>query len=331
MFRLIQVPLDGSSFAEHALPLAVGLAQRDGVDLQVVRVHVSIADIYLYRHGPLFANLDRELMDNAREYLDAIVTSLTKNTGIRACPVLLKGSVPEMIARHASASEADLLIMTTQGRGPLVRFWFGGVANSLVRQSPIPILFVRPQEKAPDFAQPPTVRHVLIPLDGSKLAEQALEPALSLANAEQGEITLLRVVPAVIPIADDPVRGGVIVGLRTSWDQQLHDLRRQLEAEAQDYLERLAERWRASSLNVHTQVIAHEQPATAILDTASSLGADAIVLTTRGQSGLKRLLLGSVADKVIRGATTPVLICPPVEIPPLKQETGRAKCTTKSS
>jgi nucleotide-binding universal stress UspA family protein len=91
----------------------------------------------------------------------------------------------------------------------------------------------------------------------------------------------------------------------------LHDLKLQIEGAAQDYLERIAERWRANSLKVHTRMIAHEQPATAILDTASSLGADAIALTTRGQGGLKRLLLGSVADKVIRGATTPVLICPP--------------------
>lgn len=90
---------------------------------------------------------------------------------------------------------------------------------------------------------------------------------------------------------------------------------RQLQAEAQDYLERLAEPWRANSLNVHTQVIAHEQPAMAILDTASSLGADAVALTTRGQSGLKRMLLGSVADKVVRGANMPVLICPPVTGP----------------
>ncbi len=206
MFRLIQVPLDGSSFAEHALALAVRLAQRDGADLQVIRVHVPMADAYLYRQGPLFANLDRELMDHAREHLDAIVTSLADDTGLRATPILLKGAVPEMIAQHASTSEADLLIMTTQGRGPLARFWIGSVANSLVRQSPIPILLVRPQEKAPDFAQPPTVRHVLIPLDGSKLAEQALEPALSLGNADQGEFTLLRIVPAIIPAAYDPSR-----------------------------------------------------------------------------------------------------------------------------
>ena len=157
MFRLIQVPLDGSSFAEHALALAVRLAQRDGADLQVIRVHVPMADAYLYRQRPLFANLDRELMDHAREHLDAIVTSLADDTGLRATPILLECAVPEMIA--------------------------------------------------------------------------------------------------------------------------------------------------------------HEQPATAILDTVSSLGADAIALTTRGQGGLKRLLLGSVADKVLRGSTTPVLICPPVTGP----------------
>jgi len=312
MFRLIQVPLDGSPFAEHALPLAVGLAQRDRATLHVVRVYVPIADVYLYRHGPLYANLDQELMEHTCNSLDAIVTSIAESTGFRATPVPLRGAVAETIVQHASTSGADLLIMTTQGRGPLSRFWFGSVADSLVRQSSIPILFVRPQEETPDFAQPPTIRHVLIPLDGSQLAEQALEPALNLGNADQGEYTLLRVVPAILPAAYDPISGRVNVGLYTSWHQQLNDLKRQLEGEAQDYLEQLAERLRAQSLQVHTRVMSHEQPATAILDTASSLGTDAIALTTRGQGGLKRLLLGSIADKVLRGATMPVLICPPV-------------------
>ena len=317
MFRLIQVPLDGSSFAEHALPLAVGLAQRDGAILQVVRVYVPLVEVYLYRQEylcrqeDLFAMLDRELMEHGYNSLDATVTRIKESTGFRATPVPLKGPVPETIAQHASTSGADLLIMTTHGRGPLARVWFGSVADSLVRKSSIPILFVRPQEKVADFAQPPAVRHVLIPLDGSQLAEQALEPALTLGNADKGEFTLLRVVPAIIPADYDQISGRVNVELRTSWHQQLHDLKRQLEGEAQDYLDRLAERLRARSLNVHTRLMVHEQPATAILDTASRLSADAIALTTRGQGGLSRLLLGSVADKVIRGATMPVLICPP--------------------
>ena len=312
MFRLVQVLLDGSSYAEHALPLAVGIARRDGATLHVVRVYVPIADIDLYKQGDLFANLDRELMEHAGNNLDAVVASIAETTGLLATAVQLKGPVVDMIARHASTSGADVLIMTPQGRGPLSRFWFGSVADSLVRQTSIPILVIRPQENAPDIAQPPSVRHLLIPLDGSALAEQALEPALTLGNADNSEFTLLRVVPRSLS-DHDPISGRVKMGLGTSWHRQLHDLRRQLEAEAQDYLDQVAGRLRAQSLNVRTRLIAHEQTATAILDTASSPSVDAIALTTRGQGGLKRLLLGSVADKVIRGASMPVLICPPVD------------------
>jgi nucleotide-binding universal stress UspA family protein len=309
MFRLILVPLDGSKFAEHALPLALNLAQRDSAALQLLRVHEPIEGIYLHRAGTFGATLDRELMDDRRDYLDSTVKSLAGTTGFRADSVVLKGPVTETIARHASASGAGLLVMTTQGRGPLGRMWFGSVADALVRQSPIPILFARPREQLSERSSDPMLRRILIALDGSELAEQALEPALVLGG-EQGEFTLLRVIPQVSPVAYDPTPGRVS-GLRTSVLQQLQELKRQQEAEANEYLEQLADRLRARSVNVNTQLAAYEHPAVAILDAAAKRGVDAIVLTTRGRGGLKRLLLGSVADKVVRGATTPILICPP--------------------
>jgi nucleotide-binding universal stress UspA family protein len=308
MYRLIQVPLDGSSFAENALPLAVSLAQRDGAALQVVRVHEPIAGIYLNRPEPFMANLDRELMDDVRGYLDTTISSVAGKTGLRPDSVMLKGPVVETIAQHATASRADLVIMTTQARGSLGRLWFGSIADALVRQLSIPILFVRPQEQAPYLGEQPAVRHVLVPLDGSELAEQALEPALALGGHASGEFTLLRVNPVVSPVEYKPTIGRV-GGLRTSLLLQLDELRRQQEAEANDNLQQLAERLRARSINVRTQVVAHEQPAIAILDAAASLGVDAIATTTRGRSGIKRLLLGSIADKVIRGASIPVLVC----------------------
>ena len=83
---------------------------------------------------------------------------------------LLDGPVADAISRHAAATGADLLVMTTHGRGPLVRFWLGSVADALVRQASIPILLVQPKEAAPDLTQEPVVRRVLIPLDGSDLA-----------------------------------------------------------------------------------------------------------------------------------------------------------------
>lgn len=310
-FRLLQVPLDGSSAAEHALPLAASLAKRDGATLQLVRVNQPISShIFLHRWDTKVADVNRGLMDEHSNNLDPTVRKLLKATGLRPNSVQLDGSVPETIARYTSTSEADLLIMTTHGRGPLSRLWFGSVADSLVRQSSIPILFVRPQENEPDFTQLPSVKHVLIPLDGSKMAEQVLESALTLANTENREITLLRIVPTVMPGVYDPTIAPP-TGNHPSWRQQLYDLQYKLGMEALEYLEQVADQLRTNSMTVHTRVVAHKQPATAILDMASSGGADAIALTTRGQGGLKRLLLGSVADKVIRGATMPVLICPP--------------------
>ncbi len=311
MFRSILVPLDGSSFAESALPLAASLAKRDGAALQIVRVHEPIAGDYLHRRETFEAVLDLDLMEDARKHLESIVKRLSDETGVLAESVVLKGPVSEAIARHAAESRADLLVLTTQGRGPLGRMWFGSVADALVRESPIPVLLLRPNEAASGLASNLASRHVLVPLDGSQCAEQALEPALALSGPE-GQVTLIRVIPLISPVAYEPT-GGRVSGLRSSVLQQLQELKRQQEAEANEYLEQLAERLRARSVKVNTQLVTYEQPAIAILDTAARPGVDAIAMTTRGRSGIKRMVLGSVADKVIRGATTPVLVCPPVE------------------
>jgi nucleotide-binding universal stress UspA family protein len=314
MFRSIQVLSDGSLFSEHALPLAASLAQREGVTLQFVRVYEPIEGIYLHRTGPFAADLDRETMIHVRRQLEMTATNLTEKTGLRPLATLLKGPVAESIIEHASASAADLLVMTTHGRGPLSRIWFGSIADSLVRQSSIPILLVRPQTEAPTYDPLPTVRRILIPLDGSELSEQAIEPALSLLNAETSELTLVRATPKVMATMYDSVSGRSS-DLRKVWLEQLQGLKRELETEAQDYLERIASRLRTGSLKVNTYVIDHDRPAAAILEAASRFAVDAIALTTRGHGRFKRLLLGSVTDKVVRGATMPVLICPPVENP----------------
>jgi nucleotide-binding universal stress UspA family protein len=319
MFRSILVPLDGSSFAEQALPLAVSLATRDNAALEAIRVHEPIAGVHLDRPGTFEATLDQELMDDMRDDLESTVKRLADNTGIRANPIILKGPVSETIAGHASANGADLVVMTTQGRGPLGRMWFGSVADALVRQSQIPIVFVRPNEATSDRSGNLALRRVLIPLDGSQLAEQAIEPALTLGGTQNGEFILLRVIPLVGPVAVEPTTGRV-TGLRPAVLQQLQELKRQEVAEANEYLEHLAERLRARSINVKTQLVVYEHPALAILGAAAKHGADAIAMTTRGLKGLKRLLLGSVADKVVRSAPIPVLICPPTEEPGMSKE-----------
>jgi nucleotide-binding universal stress UspA family protein len=305
--RSILVPLDGSDFAEHALPTALSLARRHGAALHIVRVYVPVAGVhgeYAIRYDEA---LDRELIKRARQYLDGVVTRLEAVGGIQSTAVLLEGSVPHTISRHAAAVGADLLVMTTQGRGPLARFWLGSVADELVRQTGIPILFVRRQPAAPDFSGEPVFQRVLIPLDGSPLAERVLEPVFALDAGIQREYTLLRVVMPVVATLNYSSTAGAYAGLRESLKQS--DELDQAESKgAHEYLERLAGRWRARSYTVNAQVISNDRPAVAILDQASVQGADLIALATHGRGGLKRLILGSVTDKVLRGADTAVLV-----------------------
>ena len=308
--RSILVPLDGSDFAEHALPTAVGLARRHGATLHVVCVHVPIAGAYGEHAVPYDEGLDRALMTRARDYVEGVGTLLAV-AGMQASSILLDGPIPIAIARHATEVEADLIVMTTQGRGPLARLWLGSVSDELVRQINVPILLVRPADAAPDFSREPLVRRVLIPLDGSPLAERVLEPVLALGAGTQPEYTLLRVTTPMAELSYGPA-GGKITGLHESL-KQLQELDQAESKGAHEYLERLAQALRARSFNVQTRVITHDRPATAILDDASVNGADLIALATHGRGGLKRLLLGSVADKVLRGADRAVLVYRPVD------------------
>ena len=310
-YRSILVPLDGSDLAEHALPMALSIARRHNARLHFVRVYVPVAGVYGEHAVPYDEALDRGLMQRAQDYLDDVVARLASVATIQATAALREGSIAETIARHAAAVGADLLVMTTQGRGPLGRFWLGSVSDELARQAGIPILFMRPQGIAPDLALEPAIRRVLIPLDGSGLAESILDPVLALWDSERTEYTLLQIVQPTAALDYGPAGGAVTwfhEALKQLRELQQHELKR-----VHDYLEPLAARLRARSFNVNTRVVADERPANAILHDAAAHGADLIALATRGRGGLKRLVLGSIADKVLRGADTAVLTYRPVE------------------
>jgi nucleotide-binding universal stress UspA family protein len=310
MFCSLLVPLDGSAAAEHALPTALNLARRFTAALQIVHVHAPVWGAY-GEGGWCDAIVDRELREQMQAYLDDVVQRLSKVTDVSVSAALLDGLVAGAINRHAMESGVDLIVMTTQGRGPVARFWLGSVADALVRQSTIPMLFVQPEESEANLAQEPAFGRVLIPLDGSQLAEQILEPAAALAAATKADVTLLRVVQLLTPESYIP-HSRRVSGIRPALLKQLQDVDRQELERAEDYLNQLAERLGTRSLSVHTRVVSHVRPATAILDDASTNGFDLIALATHGRGGLKRLLVGSVADKVLRGAITAVLVYRPV-------------------
>jgi nucleotide-binding universal stress UspA family protein len=191
--------------------------------------------------------------------------------------------------------------MTTHGYGGLVRFWLGSVADSLCRLTSVPILLVRPTETLPDLAHPPLFHQVLVPLDGSALSEQILEPTLALSALLPTEYRLLRIVE---PLYAD-------YNLITHTEA----LDKEAIQTAQSYLDALAQELRRRNLFVSTQVILAENPALAILEQAQHCGATLIAMATHGRSGVRRLLIGSIADKVLRGAETAILVYRPQEGP----------------
>jgi nucleotide-binding universal stress UspA family protein len=146
-------------------------------------------------------------------------------------------------------------------------------------------------------------RSILIPLDGSTNAEAVLPHALALGQATQAEYRLLRVVEPVMVARPMPANPAV-----RALDDQLID---QLRVDAQLYLDQLAERLAAQGLTVRSTVVVAPQAAIAILEAAQQDGIDLIAMATHGRRGLARVLLGSVADKVLRGATAPVLLYRP--------------------
>jgi nucleotide-binding universal stress UspA family protein len=312
MYRSLLVPLDGSKFAEHALPLALGIARRAGVDVEVVYVHVPLAPMYAEAIPNVENTLNPTLLRRGQAYLDGVVKRLA---GVAAVPVrsaLLEGPVAEAVSARAEAVGAGLIVMTTHGRGMLTRAWLGSVADDLLRRATVPVLLVRPHDGAAEPAGEPPLRHVLIPLDGSDFAEQILEPAAELGALTLAEFTLLRVVkPLVLGTDDLSVAGVGTYG--QALVKQLEDLHAQDLRAAQSYLDGVAERLRARSLRVRTQVVVHEQPAVAILAEAKRQPTDLIALATHGRSGLARLFRGSVADKVLRGASVPLLVHRPLD------------------
>ena len=190
--------------------------------------------------------------------------------------------------------------MTVVGAGPWTRLWLGSVADELVRRLPMPLLLLRPQEPAPELGREPTFRHILLPLDGSEAAEQIVEPAAALGTLMQAEYTLLRVVKP----------GGARRSSDAEGDRRASSSRgRESNSERRPRL--ISTAWRngcgPGRCAAQTRVVLHEHPAVAILD-AQAHDIDLIAFTTRGHRALPWLFLGSTADKVLRGASTPVLV-----------------------
>jgi len=303
MYRSLMVPLDGSAFGEYALPLALGIARRAGASVELIHICTppipsAFADGLV---NPAPVEPPSELAgEQARVYLDRLADRLSQHWNVPISTVVRYGRAADTLYAYALASAADLVVMTTHGYGPLSRIWMGSVADKLMRMLPMPILLTRPHEAAIDLLaemHAPAFQHVLIPLDGSALSEEIVRPAVALGTLTGAQYTLLQ---ALDPLVAEHTKPPYSVGLDRA-------LLAEIRARALADLEQIADRLRGQSLQVQTNLVV-AQPHVAILDYAHDHAVDLIAMATHGHGGVARMLLGSVADKVVRGAGVPVLL-----------------------
>lgn len=313
--KCIVVPLDGSSLAERALPVAITLANTSGAEMRAVHVYVPLpweTDV----HGMFdyAANVEALLEHDAAAYAREVRGRFSMaGDRSRAVRVDLARARPltnpfgeatrtvSALERYAKRHAASLFVMTSHGRGGFSRAWIGNVADSLIRGTGVPVLIVRPEDARVTSG---IFRNLIVAVDGSALAERVIPVAMSVAADSGARLTLVRVITIRAAVA----RPTPIAHVDT------HDLQLQRDA-AERYLADLKGRIVADGLIVETRVVDEPVtilpdvgPARALLKLADSSGADLIALSTHGRGGLRRWMLGSVADKIVRGASIATLI-----------------------
>ncbi|HEX3246563.1 MAG TPA: universal stress protein [Chloroflexota bacterium] len=296
MLERFLVPLDTSEVSEHVLPYVELFAKKlgqpvhllivadDGQVLQLAPQNVSIRAIVEERRATVAKYVKR-----MRERLETAGVTVTTEIAI--------GHVVDTILSTANRRSVGMIAMATHGRVGPERWFLGSVTDRVVRGATMPLFLVRPSaERTAPIA---SIERIILPLDGSLLAEAAIPHATFVAKTFDRPIVLVRTLDLTrLTLSSDPSVGDYPLPV---------ELQETLRADATNYLEQTAARIRESGLTVE-RVFSFKQPGQEIAHQAHDGPGALIVMSTHGRSGLGRTVLGSVADRVIRTAEAPVLL-----------------------
>jgi nucleotide-binding universal stress UspA family protein len=306
MFCKILVPLDGSHLAERALPPALALAAATGAadqspgEVLLLRVPVAERMLVQYPARHTFLMPEQSFEHSRREcahYLDTIQHAYQRpGVSLRPAPTdhlsFVDTDVAGTVIDTAVQEKVDLIVMSPHGRSGFTRWMLGSVTERVLSHAPGPVWIVRSDRP---------VQRLLLPLDGSELAEAALAPAMALAHQFGCATLLLRVESPVVSDAQSlERREHMEVGADDHLEQRFQEA-------AAGYLACVAEQFCAAGLKAESMV-ARGKPANTILEMAEIHHSDLIVMATHGRSGLKRWVYGSVSEKVLRGALCSLMI-----------------------
>ena len=296
MFSRMLIPLDGSKTAETVLPYARRLAAVAHVAVELLGV-VEMADIAedIYSNQVTYAEaLIGEAVRNSTEYLESLAKTFPN--GQVSCSVE-QGRPEEVITGVAAAESNTLIAMATHGRSGVTRWLLGSVTEKVLRGTVNPLLVVRAPGDSKTEGEA-VLSSVIVPLDGSEIAESVLLPVAVLDKALKMQVILVRVYG--VPLAT--------FGGDDYYVPDYLELKDQIKDAADSYLNSRASLLRQQGVAEVSTVVIEGSAADAIISLARKTPDNLVAMSPYGRSGLQRWVLGSVTEKVVRHCEDPVLI-----------------------
>jgi nucleotide-binding universal stress UspA family protein len=299
MFNRILVPLDGSELAERALEPALKIGRRQKGEVILLRVpvykHVMVPSTAGYGHFLPDQSFEEQKAGDEAYLKEVQRTRVHPDVTIRT--KMVGGDVAGVIVDTAVDEEVDLIVMTTHGYSGFTRWMLGSVTERILRGSPCPVLVIRHGE---------ALSNAVITLDGSQLAEAALEPGLEIARLFDSHLTLLRV-------DQGEKLSSVDLGLLEMAGSGLGKEAAQVEGDqVKLYLQNVANEYGSPEKEIEIAITTGSS-AQGILEFAEPRPIDLIIMATHGHTGLRRWVYGSVTEKVMRNADCAMLIVRPPE------------------
>lgn len=301
MYRVIMVPVDGSAFSREAVFQGLRLARNNGAQLRLVRV-ASIPGLV---GGPDIVALETTGRTSERDTMLAqlyrLAAECRANSAVDVTATVEDGPVADALRGHSLRHAVDLIVMGTHARRGIARAWLGSVADRLIRETGLPVLLVRPPSLATGLTDGSCYKRIIVPLDGSSLAEGSLPAALALAELEHAELTLLRIVPSEKYIPSGEPHS--TIGPARAYDVQ----------DAERYLAGVRLRLAGRHLRIRSAVVVADDIPLGIIEFGQANDGDLITIATHGRGGFARAVLGSVADRVMSEGVLSALVIRPSE------------------
>lgn len=291
-FRTLLVPLDGSLLAEHALPHALAIARRTGATIRLVHVHApwDRTDEPWRLYSKQFFDMNQQRLQQMQQYLNEIVRKVRRRDTVNLVTVLSE-SAHTVDRLCAAATGVDLIVMATHGWGRWGKLWHGSTGDALIRHATCPLLLVKGYQSPVDLTGDPVVRNVLVPLDGSQVAEQILEPVAEIGQVGDADVTLLHVENSRLTSSN--FKSGDVLG----------------------YLTRKASCLDRPLTKVTARVVeTDESTPQAVLSFVTHHEIDLVAVTTHARRGLAGFAHGRIVDAVLRRDGMKVLVLRPDEV-----------------